>query len=136
VHLDNPNVARGFTFLNTMLAGLWLAVGFLRTRSLWFPLGLHWSWNWTMGAVLGLPVSGITQLTPQPFLRATDYGPVWLTGGAYGIEGGLACTLALLLSTLFVWRIKLINATPEMRSFTDHEIPVLPSSKALLGLSD
>ncbi|MBA2341703.1 MAG: CPBP family intramembrane metalloprotease, partial [Pyrinomonadaceae bacterium] len=41
VHLDNPNVARGFTFLNTMLAGLWLAVGFLRTRSLWFPLGLH-----------------------------------------------------------------------------------------------
>jgi hypothetical protein len=48
-----------------------------------------------MGAVLGLPVSGIDQLTPAPLLRATNMGPDWITGGAYGIEGGTACTLAL-----------------------------------------
>lgn len=102
VHLMNPNVARGFTFLNTVLAGVWLAVAYLRTRSLWFPLGLHWSWNWTMGALLGLPVSGITRLAPAPLLRATDSGPAWLTGGSYGIEGGLACTFALIISTLFI----------------------------------
>lgn len=125
VHLDNPNVARGFTFINTMLAGLWLTIGFLRTRSLWFPLGLHWSWNWMMGAVLGLPVSGITQLTPQPLLRATDYGPAWLTGGAYGIEGGVACTLALLLSSFFVWRTKLLSSTEQMHAFTDRNNPAL-----------
>jgi membrane protease YdiL (CAAX protease family) len=123
VHLFNPNVAPGFTFLNTALAGVWLGVAYLRTRSLWLPLGIHWSWNWTMGAILGLPVSGIETITPAPLFRSVNIGPDWLTGGAYGIEGGLACTLALALSTLFIWRTRLFNATPEMKRLTDEENP-------------
>ena len=31
-------------------------------------------------------------------------GPAWLTGGTYGIEGGLACTVALVISTIIIWR--------------------------------
>ena len=123
VHLSNPNVVPGFTLLNTTLAGIWLGVAYLRTRSLWLPLGIHWSWNWMMGAVLGLPVSGIENLTPAPLLRATDVGPAWLTGGTYGIEGGAACTIALLLSTVFIWRTQLITASGEMKELTDHENP-------------
>lgn len=122
IHLDNPHVVPGFTFINTALAGVWLAVAYLRTRSLWFPLGVHWAWNWTMGAILGLPVSGIERLTPAPILRATDIGPAWLTGGAYGIEGGAACTLALILSTVYIWRTRLVSATDEMKEMTDYEI--------------
>jgi membrane protease YdiL (CAAX protease family) len=121
-HLDNPNVVRGFTFVNTALAGVWLALAYLRTRSLWFPLGVHWAWNWMMGAVIGLPVSGIDHLTPNPLVRAVAVGPQWLTGGAYGIEGGAACTLALLVSILFIWRTKLLSATADMMRLTDHEI--------------
>ena len=71
-----------------------------------------------MGAVLGLPVSGIERLTPAPLLRATDQGPAWLTGGAYGIEGGAACTLAVLLSMLFIWRMRLVSPTEEMLRLT------------------
>ena len=123
VHLNNPNVAWGFTFLNTTLAGFWLAVAYLRTRSLWFPLGLHWAWNWTMGALLGLPVSGITSFTRAPLLRATDTGPAWLTGGAYGIEGGAACTVALIISTIFIWKTRLLRADEELKKFTDGEAP-------------
>lgn len=122
-HHFNPNVVPGFTFINTALAGLWLAVAFLRTRSLWFPLGLHWSWNWAMGSVLGLPVSGITALTRAPLLRAADAGPAWLTGGSYGIEGGAACTFALTLATIFIWRTKLLRADPDLKRFTDDEMP-------------
>jgi membrane protease YdiL (CAAX protease family) len=109
VHLQNPNAVSGLTFLNTTLAGVLLAIGYLRTGSLWFPLGWHWSWNWTQGAVVGLPVSGIEHLAPAPLLHAINAGPDWLTGGAYGIEGGAACTMALLISTLVVWRTKLIS---------------------------
>jgi membrane protease YdiL (CAAX protease family) len=123
VHLDNPNVAWGFTFVNTTLAGFWLAVAYLRTRSLWFPLGLHWAWNWAMGALLGLPVSGITSLTRAPLFRATDAGPAWLTGGAYGIEGGAACTVALIVSTIFIWKTRLLRADEELKQFTDAEVP-------------
>lgn len=123
VHLDNPNVAWGFTFINTTLAGFWLAVAYLRTRSLWFPLGLHWAWNWAMGALLGLPVSGITSLTRAPLFHATDTGPAWLTGGAYGIEGGAACTVALIISTIFIWKTRLLKADEELEQFTDTEVP-------------
>jgi CAAX protease family protein len=107
VHLRNPNVVPGFTFINTALAGIWLAVAYLRTRSLWLPLGLHWSWNWVQASLLGLPVSGIERISPAPLLKAMNLGPDWLTGGAYGIEGGAACTVALLISTLVIWRAKL-----------------------------
>jgi len=110
VHLNNPNVAQGFTFVNTALAGVWLAIAYLRTRSLWFPLGLHWAWNWMQASIFGLPVSGIVRLAPAPLLHAVNEGPDWLTGGTYGIEGGAACTVALLISTFVVWRTKLVSS--------------------------
>jgi uncharacterized protein len=109
VHLANPHVVPGFTFVNTALAGVWLAVAYLRTRSLWLPLGLHWSWNWVQASLLGLPVSGIERIAPAPLLKALNVGPDWLTGGSYGIEGGAACTVALMISTLIIWRAKLFS---------------------------
>jgi membrane protease YdiL (CAAX protease family) len=108
-HLKNPNAVPGFTFINTALAGVWLAVAYLRTRSLWLPFGLHWSWNWAQASLLGLPVSGIERIAPVPLLKAINAGPDWLTGGAYGIEGGAACTIALLISTVVIWRAKLFG---------------------------
>lgn len=113
VHLNNPHAVPGFTFVNTALAGVWLAVAYLRTRSLWLPLALHWSWNWAQASVLGFPVSGIERIAPAPLLQAINLGPDWVTGGAYGIEGGAACTVALIISTLFIWRTK-IFAAPDL----------------------
>jgi hypothetical protein len=127
VHLSNPNVPRdvrlAFMFGNTALAGLWLAVAYWRTRTLWLPLGIHWAWNWALGSVVGLPVSGITSLNRAPLVRAADAGPEWLTGGAYGIEGGAACTVALVVSTVFVWKTRLFRADEELKKFTAHEQP-------------
>lgn len=126
VHLLNPNSTLAFTFINTTLAGLWLAAAYLRTRSLWLPLGLHWAWNWALGWFFGLPISGLN-LFSNPLLRATDEGPVWLTGGSYGIEGGLAGTIALGLFTILVWRMPWLKATPELMKLTSEENPVVPS---------
>ncbi|MBC8029717.1 MAG: CPBP family intramembrane metalloprotease [Pyrinomonadaceae bacterium] len=123
VHLDNPNSTGVFPFINTALAGVWLAVAYLRTRTLWFPLGVHWAWNWALGSLFGLPVSGLTDLAPHPLLRGIDSGPAWLTGGSYGIEGGLACTIALIISTLFIWRTGLVAPTDEMKRLTSQENP-------------
>jgi membrane protease YdiL (CAAX protease family) len=126
-HFFNPNVPHNYLlaiqFVNTALAGVWLAVGYWRTRSMWLPLGLHWAWNWTMGSLLGLPVSGITSLTRAPLLRATDRGPVWLTGGAYGLEGGLACTLALIIAIIYLRRTRLLRPVAELKRYTEGEQP-------------
>lgn len=122
VHLSNPNVVPGVTFANTALAGIWLAAAYLRTRSLWLPLGVHWSWNWALGWFFGLPISGIN-LVSNPLLQSQDYGPNWLTGGSYGIEGGVACTIALVVSTVFLWKTRWLSATPELKQLTSEENP-------------
>src|SRR5215213_1409441 len=124
VHLSNPNVVPGVTFANTALAGIWLAAAYLRTRSLWLALGVHWSWNWALGWFVGLPISGLN-LISDPLLNAQDMGPKWLTGGNYGIEGGIACTIALTLSTIFLWRTRRLSATPELKQMTSEENPAV-----------
>ncbi len=123
VHLDNPNVVPGVTFANTVIAGVWMSLAYLRTRSLWFPLGIHWSWNFALGWFFGLPVSGL-KLVSHPLLEGTDSGPKWLTGGSYGIEGGVAAAIALVLVTFFVWRTSIVSATPELKKMTSEENPV------------
>lgn len=130
VHLDNPNVVPGVTFANTALAGVWLAAAYLKTRSLWFPLGVHWGWNWSLGWVFGLPVSGM-RIVSDPLLRGDDLGPAWLTGGLYGIEGGVACTIALIVFTLLIWRTRLVSPTPELLRLTSQENPATPENPAL-----
>ncbi|HMS10020.1 MAG TPA: CPBP family intramembrane metalloprotease, partial [Pyrinomonadaceae bacterium] len=97
-----PN-ASAFSWGNTFLAGIWFAVAYLRTRDLWFATGLHVMWNWMQGAFFGIEVSGLRELIPAPLLMETDAGPAWLTGGTYGLEGGIACTIALLISTAVIW---------------------------------
>ena len=130
VHLNNPHAVPGFTFVNTALAGVWLAAAYLRTRSLWLPLGLHWAWNWAQASLLGLPVSGIERIAPAPLLQAINAGPDWLTGGAYGIEGGAACTLALLISTVFIWRSKLFKLADVASEQTHGNVIAFPDIKS------
>ena len=125
VHLNNPNVVPGVTFANTALAGVWLAAAYLKTRSLWFPWGVHFGWNWALDWFFGLPVSG-ARISSQSLLLSTDIGPAWLTGGRYGIEGGIACTIALIACTLFIWRTGLVSATPELKKLTSDENPATP----------
>ena len=135
IHLRNPN-ATAYSSINTALAGVWLAAAYLRTRSLWFPLGVHWAWNWAQGSIFGSPVSGITDLAAHPLLRASDHGPAWLTGGSYGLEGGIACTITLVLSTLLIWRTRLVLATTEMKQLTSHENPTPAKKNYMVQSSD
>ena len=126
VHLWNPNVVPGTSFANTTLAGVWLGLAYLRTRSLWLPLGVHWAWNWSLGWFFGLPISGL-KIVSNPLVTATDSGPEWLTGGSYGIEGGFACLIALVISCVFLWLTPWPQATPEMKKLTSEENPAVPS---------
>ena len=119
-HAQNPN-ANYFSLINTFIAGIWFAAAYLKTRTLWMPFGLHLAWNWFLGSILGIQVSGLSDLTTAPFLKATDLGPVWLTGGEYGLEGGLAGTIALVISILIIWFVPFIKPTEEMLELTSEE---------------
>ena len=122
-HYGNPG-ATVFSIINTGLAGVWLGVAYLKTRNLWFPFGVHLMWNWMQGAFFGIEVSGLQNLITAPFLREIDAGPVWLTGESYGIEGGIACTIALVVSTALIWFAPFLKPTEEMVALTSEEKPV------------
>lgn len=101
-HYRNPN-STWLAIANTFLGGIWFGVAFWKTGSLWFPFGIHLMWNWMQGAFFGIEVSGLTDVTSAPLLKEIDRGPAWLTGEAYGIEAGVAATLALVLSTAVIY---------------------------------
>jgi membrane protease YdiL (CAAX protease family) len=81
-------------------AGLFLAFGYLRTRQLWLPIGLHIGWNFFEGPVFGFAVSGTGSFT---LIRQVPTGPDLLTGGAFGPEAGLIVIPALLLGGLLIY---------------------------------
>lgn len=121
-HNNNPG-ANFLSWTNTFLAGIWLAVAYWKTRNLWFPFGVHLAWNWIQGSILGISVSGLGELASAPLMKATDSGPVWLTGGNYGLEGGIACTIALLISMALIYFLPFLKPTEEMLALTGEEIP-------------
>jgi membrane protease YdiL (CAAX protease family) len=93
VHLIDPNV-QVLAILNVCTAGLFLALAYLITRSLWLSAGIHIGWNLTEINVLGFPGSGHTE---PAILHTTVGGPELITGGAFGPEGGLLGLAAWLL---------------------------------------
>ncbi len=117
VHLGNPN-ADVLPVINTMLAGVWFGVAYLKTRDLWFVTGLHLVWNWVQGAFFGIEISGLTSLVSAPILREIDSGPAWLTGETYGIEGGIVTTVALIMSTVLIYFLPGVNASEEIMEST------------------
>jgi len=98
LHLTNPN-ATWVSAAGIFFAGLFLALGYLRTGQLWLSIGLHIGWNFFEGIVFGFPVSGFATF---PIIRISVSGPVLWTGGAFGPEAGLIILPALLIGALLI----------------------------------
>ncbi len=100
LHATNPN-ATIQSSLNIGLAGIFLATGFLLTGELAVPIGLHISWNFFQGNIFGFPVSG-GNFKSATLVQIQQNGPDWLTGGAFGPEGGLIGAFANILGILLI----------------------------------
>lgn len=106
LHGANPNVGR-LAFLNIALAGVLLGLVCLRTGDLWWATGVHTGWNLATGFLADLPVSGL-ELVDAPLIDVTGAGTALVTGGDFGLEGGLAATIALVLAILIVARTRIV----------------------------
>jgi len=113
-HAGNPN-ASALGVFNTVLAGVWLSIAYLKTRRLWLPIGLHAGWNFTMSTIYGLTVSGIEERVGASLFRAAQTGPAWLTGGSYGPEGGVLVTALLIGASFWLWRTPHVRPQQEAR---------------------
>jgi hypothetical protein len=89
-------------FLVTFLAGILLALGWLRTHALWLPWGVHFAWNVILGILLGLPVTG--SVDGSTVIQSTTYGRSVFTGGSFGPEAGLYAAIGVLVAIVVLIR--------------------------------
>ena len=102
MHLGNPNWSY-LGLANIVVAGLFLGVIYLKTRSLWYATAAHLGWNWAHGFLVDLPVSGL-DLVDAPLVDGVTRGPEWIGGGAFGPEGSAVATVMVAIATLLLWR--------------------------------
>lgn len=90
MHGFNPNIdIIGFT--NIFLSGILLGITYIHTKNLWFPIALHFSWNFFQ-TVLGFNVSGQNTYSVIKFSRVEN---TILNGGAFGFEGSVLSLMAI-----------------------------------------
>jgi len=101
LHGLNPNASLAASIAIILESGILLAAAYFATRTLWFPIGLHFGWNFAEDFIFGVRISGHA---PRPaIVEGTLTGSSLWTGGAYGLESSiLAIGLAAILSTVLI----------------------------------
>jgi membrane protease YdiL (CAAX protease family) len=101
-HIDNPE-ATVYMVAFAVVAGVFLGTMYYRTRALWMCIGVHFVWNWTMGPIFGMGVSG------SRFLRRTlfTYKPSE-SGFIIGAEpmSEIIFGLIMIVITTYVWKAR------------------------------
>lgn len=117
VHILNPafSIMGGiFLFIHALL----YTVAYLKTRSLWTPIGLHLAWNFSQGPIAGMKVSG-TAVAKSIFLTEAG-GPEMLTGGSFGVEGGLVAIIISAVILLVVFKSALLKPSKKYIMIKKH----------------
>ena len=97
-HLFNPNVSF-LSFIDIFIAGILLGIYYLHRRNLWFPIGLHLTWNFFQGPVFGFEVSG---MKIDGIISHEVHGNELLTGGEFGFEGSLLSMLLMIVVIVII----------------------------------
>jgi uncharacterized protein len=124
VHATNPGATWFSTLAIALEAGILLAAAFVVTRTLLFPIGLHFAWNFFEGPIFGAQVSGYVLVNNAVTARIS--GPTIVTGGSFGPEAGLAaivpCLIAAIALLTIATRCNLIRSPRK----TPQTVPALP----------
>ena len=100
-HLGNEHTSM-LPLLNLLLAGVLLGSTYIYTKNLWYPISLHFFWNFLQGPVLGFSVSGTN--TKFSLIHIKRSSNILFNGGNFGFEGSLLCTLLIILFiVLTIW---------------------------------
>ena len=92
------------SIMNLLLFSFLLILFVLRDNSIWAACGWHTSWNWTMGNILGLNVSGSKEF--GSLLNLTTKGPDFLSGGTFGPEGSIITTIVFIIGIILFFVLR------------------------------
>jgi len=97
-HVGNPNFTV-IAFINITLFGLFAGVFMMKRGSIWAVGAIHTVWNFMQSNVFGYNVSGNPKFDSILTSESANFGAI-LSGGDFGIEGGLGATVVLLVAIL------------------------------------
>ena len=98
IHGSNPNVTT-LGLCNIFLAGFFLGASYIFTKNLWFPIALHFSWNFFQ-SMFGFKVSGLDSYSIIEFTIPENN---ILNGGEFGFESSLLSIIILIIGTYIIW---------------------------------
>ena len=99
IHGSNPNVTT-LGLCNIFLAGFFLGASYVFTKNLWFPIALHFSWNFFQ-SMFGFKVSGLDSYSIIEFTIPENN---MLNGGEFGFESSVLSLVVVLFSTILIWK--------------------------------
>ncbi|PID36619.1 MAG: hypothetical protein CR993_04545 [Rhodobacterales bacterium] len=92
--------------VNMFLFGLVMSILYYYTQSIWVSGAVHSIWNFAEGNIYGISISG-HEVSNETLFKSRFSGSEWLTGGAFGLEGGLICSFGLIVAgavLIYVYR--------------------------------
>lgn len=100
VHLANDNSSISSTISVALNGGILLAAAFIYSRNLWFPIAIHFSWNFSLSGIFGANTSG--EALSTSLMTTEIHGNKLLTGGFFGPENSIQTTLICLAVSSFL----------------------------------
>jgi membrane protease YdiL (CAAX protease family) len=100
IHLSNPNSSLSAGIGLAIQAGLLLGAAYIYSRNLWFPIAIHFAWNFMQSAIFGANVSG--NAISKTLVVSNIEGANWFTGGQFGPEGSIQATIFCLIATIIL----------------------------------
>jgi len=124
-----------FILLDIALVGIVFSILYLKTKSLWAPIGMHFANNFWISHILAIPYEGI--LIPKITIDGQTVRaeiPRWffqteLVGGKsivdlYSWESLPSSLLLYGLLILLIWKLPLFRPHPEMEAFWQQYVPI------------
>ena len=100
LHLANPNSSIVAALGIAIQAGLLLGAAYIYSKNLWFPIALHFAWNFTQSGIFGASTSG--HAISKSLLTTKIEGAELITGGQFGPEGSIQATLFCLIAAIIL----------------------------------
>ncbi len=100
LHLANTNSTILSSLCVGIERGLLIGAAYIYARNLWFPIAIHFSWNFMQSGIFGAITLGNENTSSLFTSRVT--GNYWVTGGQFGPEGTIQAVVICLLGFLLL----------------------------------
>jgi membrane protease YdiL (CAAX protease family) len=103
LHLANPNSTIISALCVGMEAGILLGVSYIYSRNLWFPIAIHFAWNFVQSGIFGAITSGNEKSSSLLTTKITGI-PI-ITGGEFGPEGTIQAIAFCILASFILLQL-------------------------------